>query len=99
MRLQTVNMDFYYSEAFHVEPPEAYETLLYDVMLGDSTLFMRSDQEHWAWSLLDPILRAWGNTPSADFPNYSAGTWGPEAGEALIARDGRSWHSVPVDIQ
>lgn len=99
MRLQTVNMDFFYSEAFHVEPPEAYETLLYDVMLGDSTLFMRADQERIAWSLLEPILRAWSNTPSADFPNYPAGTWGPEAAESLIARDGRSWHSLPVDSQ
>jgi glucose-6-phosphate 1-dehydrogenase len=97
MRLQTVNMDFYYNEAFKVEPPEAYETLLYDVMLGDSTLFMRADQEHLAWSIIQPILTAWSNTPSADFPNYAAGTWGPEAGEALIARDGRSWHSMPVD--
>lgn len=97
MRLQTVNMDFYYSEAFHVEPPEAYETLLYDVMMGDSTLFMRADQEHLAWSLLQPILDAWAEIPSADFPNYPSGTWGPEAGEALIARDGRSWHSMPVD--
>jgi glucose-6-phosphate 1-dehydrogenase len=97
MKLQTVNMDFYYSEAFHVEPPEAYETLLYDVMQGDSTLFMRADQEHIAWSLIQPILDIWTETPSADFPNYPAGTWGPEAGEALIARDGRSWHSMPVD--
>lgn len=97
MRLQTVNMDFYYNSAFHVEPPEAYETLLYDVMLGDSTLFMRADQEHAAWSLIQPILDAWTNTPSADFPNYAAGSWGPEAGEALVARDGRSWHSMPVE--
>ena len=98
MRLQTVNMDFFYNEAFHVEPPEAYETLLYDVMQGDSTLFMRADQEHFAWSILQPILDAWTETPSADFPNYAAGTWGPQAGEALIARDGRSWHSVPVEL-
>lgn len=97
MRLQTVNMDFYYDEAFKVEPPEAYETLLFDVMLGDSTLFMRADQEHVAWSILDPVLKAWSSTPSADFPNYPAGTWGPESAEALIARDGRSWHSMPVD--
>lgn len=97
MRLQTVNMDFYYNEAFHMETPEAYETLLYDVMLGDSTLFMRADQEHLAWSIIQPILDTWTGTPSADFPNYSAGTWGPEAGEALIARDGRSWHSAPIE--
>jgi glucose-6-phosphate 1-dehydrogenase len=97
MRLQTVNMDFFYNEAFHVEPPEAYETLLYDVMQGDSTLFMRADQEHVAWSILQPILDVWTGTPSADFPNYPAGSWGPSAGEALIARDGRSWHAMPVE--
>ncbi len=48
---------------------------------------MRADQEHVAWTLIDPVLQAWSHTPSADFPNYSAGTWGPEAAEALIARD------------
>lgn len=98
MRLQSVNMDFFYSEAFHVEPPEAYETLLYDVMQGDSTLFMRADQEQLAWAIIQPVLDVWTTTPSADFPNYNAGTWGPAAGEALIARDGRSWHSVPIEI-
>jgi glucose-6-phosphate 1-dehydrogenase len=97
MRLQTVNMDFFYNEAFHVEAPEAYETLLYDVLMGDSTLFMRADQEQLAWTILQPILDTWTGMPSADFPNYAAGTWGPEAGEALIARDGRSWHSSPIE--
>ncbi len=93
MRLQTVNMDFFYSDQFKQQPPEAYETLLYDVMAGDSTLFMRDDQEQAAWTVVEPVLDVWSNTPSVDFPNYAAGTWGPEAGEALIARDGRSWHA------
>jgi len=93
MRLQTVNMNFDYGDQFRQQPPEAYETLLYDVMAGDSTLFMRDDQEQAAWTVLEPILDVWSDTPSADFPNYPAGTWGPEAAEALIARDGRSWHS------
>ena len=91
MRLRTVNMDFFYEDAFKSEPPEAYETLLYDVMLGDGTLFMRADQEHFAWEIVQPVLDVWSNTPSADFPNYPVGTWGPETAEALIARDGRSW--------
>lgn len=93
MRLQTVNMDFFYGDQFKQQPPEAYETLLYDVMAGDSTLFMRDDQEQAAWSVIEPVLDVWNDTPSADFPNYAAGSWGPEAAEALIARDGRSWHS------
>lgn len=97
MRLQTVSMDFYYQDSFRRQPPEAYETLLYDVMVGDNTLFMRDDQERAAWGVVQPVLDAWGQTPSADFPNYVAGTWGPESAEALIARDGRSWHSLPLN--
>ena len=97
MRLRTVNMDFFYDDSFKQAPPEAYETLLFDVMAGDGTLFMRDDQEREAWSVVTPILEAWSDVPSADFPNYQAGTWGPEAGEALIARDGRSWHAIHVD--
>lgn len=99
MRLQTTNMDFYYSDSFNTEPPEAYETLLYDVMVGDGTLFMRADQEHCAWSIVQPVLDAWSATPSADFPNYPAGTWGPEQAEALIAQDGRSWYSAPMEVK
>ena len=94
IRLRTVSMDFYYDECFKTQPPEAYETLLYDVMIGDSTLFMRADQALEAWKLITPVLETWETVPSADFPNYSAGSWGPEPAEALIARDGRSWFSV-----
>jgi glucose-6-phosphate 1-dehydrogenase len=91
MLLNPVNMRFSYEEAFKSEPPEAYETLLLDVMEGDSTLFKRSDQVEAAWSIVTPVLDAWTNTMPIDFPNYDAGTWGPEAAEVLIAQDGRSW--------
>lgn len=93
MRLKTVGMEFNYEEAFKAEPPEAYETLLRDVMVGDSTLFMRSDQEHCAWSIVQPIIDVWTTVPSNDFPNYAPGTWGPETAEMLIAKDGRSWQT------
>lgn len=91
MRLRPVDMRFSYQEMFKTPSPDAYETLLWDVMINDATLFMRADQVEAAWSLLMPVLEVWANSPPSDFPNYAAGTWGPEAAEALIARDGRSW--------
>jgi glucose-6-phosphate 1-dehydrogenase len=91
MHLRAVDMRFSYEEAFKRASPDAYETLLWDVMSNDPTLFMRADQVEAAWSLLEPILEVWGASPPSDFPNYAAGTWGPESAEALIAQDGRSW--------
>jgi glucose-6-phosphate 1-dehydrogenase len=91
MRLSPVIMQFYYREAFKVEPPEAYETLLLDVMRGDATLFMRADQAEAAWSVITPVLDVWQNINPTDFPNYQAGTWGPETSDILIAQDGRNW--------
>ena len=91
MRLSPVEMRFCYRDAFKVAPPEAYETLLLDVMLEDATLFMRADQVEAAWSVISPILEAWETVSPTDFPNYQSGTWGPEAAETLIAQDGRSW--------
>ncbi|MCL4561284.1 MAG: glucose-6-phosphate dehydrogenase [Chloroflexi bacterium] len=96
MRLSPVNMHFTYQEAFQSSPPEAYETLLLDVILGDQTLFMRDDQVEAAWKVITPILDAWQDQGRPNFPNYTAGTWGPEMGEVLIARDGRSWFEPPV---
>ncbi len=84
-------MEFYYQEAFKVPSPEAYETLLLDVMLGHAALFMRADQAEAAWTVISPILESWESTVPADFPNYPAGTWGPKSAEDLIARDGRHW--------
>lgn len=92
MKLRPVNMRFSYEESFGAEPREAYETLLYDVMIGDKSLFMRDDQEDAAWKIITPILEAWADLPVADFPNYAAGSWGPADADALIARDGgRNW--------
>jgi glucose-6-phosphate 1-dehydrogenase len=91
LRLGPVNMRFSYREAFGKSSPGAYETLLRDLMLGDATLFMRSDQVETAWRLLMPVIEAWIANPAPDFPNYPAGGWGPEAAERLIARDGRAW--------
>jgi glucose-6-phosphate 1-dehydrogenase len=90
-RLRPVNMRFSYHEAFQTPSPAAYETLIRDIILGDATLFMRADQVEAAWKLLQPILEVWEENPAPDFPNYAAGTWGPEDAEALIARDGRNW--------
>ncbi|MDQ5985125.1 MAG: glucose-6-phosphate dehydrogenase [Syntrophus sp. SKADARSKE-3] len=91
VHLSTVEMAFCYREAFKAEPPDAYETLLMDVILGDGTLFKRADQIEAAWSVLTPILEAWEQSASPDFPNYPAGTMNVEPAAVLIARDGRTW--------
>ncbi len=91
LRLSPVDMSFSYQDTFHVSPPDAYETLLLDVMRADATLFMRADQVESAWSVIAPILEVWGAVQPVDLPDYAAGSWGPETAEALIARDGRSW--------
>ncbi len=96
MQLRQVNMRFSYREAFETTLPDAYETLLWDALVNDATLFMRADQVEAGWSILMPILEVWSAVPPTDFPNYAAGTWGPEAAEALIARDGCSWFQPAV---
>ncbi|MEZ5543468.1 MAG: glucose-6-phosphate dehydrogenase [Pseudomonadota bacterium] len=93
LRLRTVNMDFSYRQTFRIPAPSAYETLLKELMVNDASLFMRADQVEAAWRLLTPVLEAWTANPPADFPNYSAGTWGPESAEALIAADGFAWYT------
>jgi glucose-6-phosphate 1-dehydrogenase len=92
MELSPVDMRFLYRETFHREPPEAYETLLLDVMLDDSTQFMRADQLELAWQVITPIINVWESVEPTDFPNYDAGSMGPESGEVIIAQDGRVWH-------
>ncbi len=89
--LGTADMHFHYREAFKVAAPEAYETLLLDVIRGDATLFMRADQVECAWQVVAPILEAWEAVPPADFPDYPAGSWGPEAAELMLARQGHTW--------
>ena len=91
MLLNAVDMDFDYNETYSSGTPEAYETLLLDIMQGDSTLFMRADQVEAAWTILMPVIDVWADNPAVNFPNYDAGTQGPENAEALIARDGHNW--------
>ncbi|MES2276904.1 MAG: glucose-6-phosphate dehydrogenase [Bacteroidota bacterium] len=97
MILNAVDMVFDYKGTYTNQAPEAYETLLLDTMLGDQTLFMRGDQVESAWELVMPILNAWQNKKSLSFPNYSADSWGPENAEALIARDGFHWFTLPLN--
>lgn len=97
MMLNTVDMVFDYKGTYVSDAPEAYETLLLDVMLGDQTLFMRGDQVEEAWDLVMPILTSWQNRISQNFPNYSADSWGPEDAEALVAKDGYHWFTFPLN--
>jgi glucose-6-phosphate 1-dehydrogenase len=90
MRIRTVHMDFLYGDAFRTGMPEAYERLILDAMLGDATLFTRTDEVEEQWKLVDAIVAAWKRDRPA-FPNYAAGTWGPPSADELLRRDGRSW--------
>src|SRR5262249_61202258 len=69
---------------------EAYERLLLDAMLGDSTLFTRSDEVEASWSLITPIHQGWEHAPPPEFPNYEAGTWGPKEADKLLEREWRA---------
>jgi glucose-6-phosphate 1-dehydrogenase len=91
IHLVPVDMEFAYSQLGALGPSTGYETLLYDCMIGDSTLFHRDDMVEAAWQVATPILDVWKALPPRDFPNYPAGTWGPSAADALINRDGRKW--------
>ncbi|HEY6187748.1 MAG TPA: glucose-6-phosphate dehydrogenase [Pyrinomonadaceae bacterium] len=93
MRIRWVNMDFRYGSSFGVHTPEAYERLLLDCILGDSTLYARRDMTERGWEIVTPILEAW-KKPATDFPNYEAGTWGPQPAFELIERDGRRWRRL-----
>ncbi|PUZ19991.1 glucose-6-phosphate 1-dehydrogenase [Chitinophaga costaii] len=94
MTLDPVNMIFNYDEAYgRDDAPEAYETLLLDVMEGDATLFMRADQVEAAWKVVMPIQEHWENT-EPDFPNYTPDSWGPEAADKLITNDGHAWTNL-----
>lgn len=91
MSLRAVNMDFFYSDAFVSEPADAYERLILDCLLGDSTLFTRRDEVEVAWTLITRILEGWQAQEATHLPAYEAGTWGPPEADAFIERDGRRW--------
>ncbi|MEM1135950.1 MAG: glucose-6-phosphate dehydrogenase [Bacteroidota bacterium] len=91
MLVKPVEMSFDYSNSYENDPPEAYETLLLDVMEGDATLFMRADEVEAAWSLIMPILRKWESDKAKSFPNYAAGGWGPQESIDLLKANKHKW--------
>jgi glucose-6-phosphate 1-dehydrogenase len=88
--VRNVKMDFHYDELANVRLPSAYERLLYDALMGDSTLYSRGDAVEAAWKFIDPIQRAWAGNPAIRIYGYSAGTWGPRHANSLI--DGREYN-------
>ncbi|MBZ5578377.1 MAG: glucose-6-phosphate dehydrogenase [Acidobacteriia bacterium] len=90
MKLRPVSMDFNYGSSFGERSPSAYETLLLDALIGDATLYTRQDMVEASWAAVEPIQNVWRETQS-DFPNYAAGTWGPAASDAMLARRGHAW--------
>jgi glucose-6-phosphate 1-dehydrogenase len=95
LHISPVTMDFQYRRAFGAGSREAYATLINDCVRGDATLFDRADSVEAAWALVDPILDAWRNSPQPAFPNYAAGSEGPDAALHLAASDGRRWRLLP----
>jgi glucose-6-phosphate 1-dehydrogenase len=93
MSVCPVNMDFDYSAAFGTSSATGYERLLLDAMLGDQTLFAHRDGVETNWSLYTPIIDAWAAKAPEVFPNYFAGSWGPDCGNRLLERDGRAWRN------
>jgi glucose-6-phosphate 1-dehydrogenase len=88
MELRDIAMDFQYGEAFTESSPEAYERLVLDVLIGDSTLFPHADEVEQSWRVIDPLEEAWHGTKPE---SYRAGEWGPRAADELLAREGRAW--------
>jgi glucose-6-phosphate 1-dehydrogenase len=94
MRTSTVHMDFCYQTGFGVEPPDAYEMLLLDVMRGDATLFIRSDEAEAQWRLITPIEEAWAKQGLKTLPIYAAGSEGPREADELLMRNGHTWRRL-----
>jgi glucose-6-phosphate 1-dehydrogenase len=87
-------MEFRYGSSFGVEPPEAYERLILDCLLGDNTLFTRADEVEASWTWISRIHQHWAEQSAmgnAQLATYAAGSWGPEAAERLLAADHRAW--------
>lgn len=90
-QIAPVKMEFNYQEAFGSEPPEAYERLLLDCLMGDATLFTRSDEVNAAWAFTTDIIDAWKEKPLSNLPVYESGTWGPPGADEFIGSSGRRW--------
>jgi glucose-6-phosphate 1-dehydrogenase len=95
--LAAVKMDFRYDDWFPKEPNVGYETLIYDVMIGDPTLFTRADMVEQTWRIVQPVLDAWAKIGSADLPIYPSGSSGPSEADALLGRGGRCWRTIQDD--
>jgi glucose-6-phosphate 1-dehydrogenase len=92
--LRWLSMDFNYGTVFGQRTPTAYERLIHDCIVGDATLFARSDALQASWELLSPVLKLWDSTPDASLPNYAAGTWGPPESDALLAPAEDVWRTL-----
>ena len=91
IEMKPVSMDFCYSNYFGKSAKTGYETLLFDCMIGDPTLFKTAEAVNAGWQIVQPVLDLWANEKPGGFPNYEAGSWGPQAATDLLARDGRRW--------
>ena len=87
-------MDFSYAEAFPGQQADGYERLLHDAMIGDATLFIRTDEVEQAWQIVDPFLDAWSVATACPCRTYPAGTWGPHEADLMLARDLRQWREL-----
>jgi glucose-6-phosphate 1-dehydrogenase len=94
LHLDGVRMDFKYKDYFAAAPTTGYETLIYDCMKGDATLFQRDDTVEEGWRIVEPLLQAWQKAPREPIPTYEAGSEGPAAAQELMARDGRQWRRI-----
>jgi glucose-6-phosphate 1-dehydrogenase len=94
MELDTVSMDFKYADWFQQAPANGYETLIFDCLIGDATLFQRADQVEGAWRVVQPALDLWSTRKPSGFPDYAAGSDGPSCSDALLQRDGRAWRKI-----
>ena len=92
MEVRDVSMDFSYGQSFTEASPEAYERLILDVLLGDPPLFPRHEEVELSWQILDPVTAYWASRGTPE--QYPAGTWGPEAADDLLAREGRRWRRI-----
>jgi glucose-6-phosphate 1-dehydrogenase len=94
LRIAGVSMDMSYKDCFDAAPRTGYETLIYDCMIGDATLFQRADNVEAGWRVVQPILDAWGEEARHEVSGYRAGSSGPAEADELLVRDGRQWRSI-----
>jgi glucose-6-phosphate 1-dehydrogenase len=94
VRMGNVAMEFRTKDAFGANPATGYETLIYDAIKGDATLFQREDMVEAGWAVVQPILDVWKALPPSTFPNYPAGSYGPKEADEMLAREGRRWRRI-----